>query len=90
MNSYNIHPTHDWKDLNLKFVLQVYRDYYATQNRPYLEHMYPIMKVCVGICLIYYLTPDVLLFLTKILIFSLFLHENMLWVLIRSASLRHF
>ena len=46
VNSYNIHPTHDWKDLNLKFVLQVYRDYYATQDRDYLEHMYPIMKVC--------------------------------------------
>lgn len=44
VNSYNIHPTHDWKDLNLKFVLQVYRDYYATQDKDYLEHMYPIMK----------------------------------------------
>ena len=46
VNSYNIHPTHDWKDLNLKFVLQVYRDYYATQDKDYLDHMYPIMKVC--------------------------------------------
>ncbi|XP_053405634.1 non-lysosomal glucosylceramidase-like [Mercenaria mercenaria] len=45
VNSYNIHPTVDWKDLNLKFVLQVYRDYFATNDRAYLEYMYPIMKV---------------------------------------------
>lgn len=45
VNAYNIHPTVDWKDLNLKFVLQVYRDYYATKDRAFLEYMYPIMKV---------------------------------------------
>jgi len=45
VNAYNIHPTVDWKDLNLKFVLQVYRDYYVTKDMEFLEHMYPIMKV---------------------------------------------
>lgn len=28
INCYNIHDVNDWKDLNPKFVLQVYRDYY--------------------------------------------------------------
>ena len=27
LNAYTIHPTVEWKDLNVKFVLQVYRDY---------------------------------------------------------------
>ncbi|KAI6695873.1 hypothetical protein NL676_023583, partial [Syzygium grande] len=30
MNAYNIHDTSKWKDLNPKFVLQVYRDFSAT------------------------------------------------------------
>ncbi|KAJ0092863.1 hypothetical protein Patl1_25952 [Pistacia atlantica] len=30
MNAYNIHDTSKWKDLNPKFVLQVYRDFAAT------------------------------------------------------------
>ncbi|KAH3838447.1 non-lysosomal glucosylceramidase-like [Dreissena polymorpha] len=47
VNAYNIHPTVDWKDLNLKFILQVYRDYHATGDRAFLEHMYPIMRVLV-------------------------------------------
>ncbi|KAL4228193.1 Non-lysosomal glucosylceramidase [Mactra antiquata] len=47
VNSYNIHPTVDWKDLNLKFILQVYRDYYATNDEDYLRDMYPVMKVLV-------------------------------------------
>ncbi|KAK0057638.1 non-lysosomal glucosylceramidase [Biomphalaria pfeifferi] len=45
VNAYNIHPTHDWKDLNLKFVLQVYRDYSALEDKKYLETMYPKCKV---------------------------------------------
>ena len=45
VNSYNVHPTHEWKDLNQKFILQVYRDYHATEDKMYLSHMYPIMKV---------------------------------------------
>ncbi|XP_068140847.1 non-lysosomal glucosylceramidase isoform X1 [Drosophila tropicalis] len=29
INCYNIHDVNEWKDLNTKFVLQVYRDYYV-------------------------------------------------------------
>ncbi|BFY98894.1 hypothetical protein BsWGS_01934 [Bradybaena similaris] len=47
VNAYNIHPTDDWKDLNLKFVLQVYRDFSATQNFEYLKFMYPKCKVLI-------------------------------------------
>ncbi|XP_050400246.1 non-lysosomal glucosylceramidase isoform X1 [Patella vulgata] len=42
VNCYTVHPTHDWKDLNMKFVLQVYRDYIALTDRKYLEEMYPV------------------------------------------------
>uniref|UniRef100_A0A672RRE4 Non-lysosomal glucosylceramidase n=1 Tax=Sinocyclocheilus grahami TaxID=75366 RepID=A0A672RRE4_SINGR len=43
-NAYMIHDTADWKDLNLKFVLQVYRDYYLTQDEQYLKDMWPICQ----------------------------------------------
>lgn len=29
INAYNIHDVSEWRDLNVKFVLQVFRDYYA-------------------------------------------------------------
>lgn len=29
INSYNIHDVAEWKDLNIKFILQVYRDYFV-------------------------------------------------------------
>lgn len=45
VNAYNMHPTHNWKDLNLKFVLQVYRDYSAMKDMTYLKDMYPKVKV---------------------------------------------
>lgn len=45
VNAYLIHDTADWKDLNLKFVLQVYRDYHLTQDRQYLKDMWPICQV---------------------------------------------
>ncbi|CAL1530739.1 unnamed protein product [Lymnaea stagnalis] len=44
VNAYNIHPTDDWKDLNLKFVLQVYRDFNAVKDMEYLSFMYPKCK----------------------------------------------
>ncbi|MEQ2202413.1 hypothetical protein XENOCAPTIV_029201, partial [Xenoophorus captivus] len=34
----------DWKDLNLKFVLQVYRDFHLTQDSQYLLDMWPICQ----------------------------------------------
>lgn len=45
VNAYLIHDTADWKDLNLKFVLQVYRDFYLTQDSQYLQDMWPICQV---------------------------------------------
>ncbi|XP_064607909.1 non-lysosomal glucosylceramidase-like [Liolophura sinensis] len=44
VNAYLIHPTYMWKDLNLKFVLQVYRDYVALGKVDYLVDMYPVVK----------------------------------------------
>uniref|UniRef100_A0A671TX11 Non-lysosomal glucosylceramidase n=1 Tax=Sparus aurata TaxID=8175 RepID=A0A671TX11_SPAAU len=44
VNAYLIHDTADWKDLNLKFVLQVYRDYHLTQDSQYLRDMWPICQ----------------------------------------------
>lgn len=45
VNAYLIHDTAHWKDLNLKFVLQVYRDFHLTQDRQYLQDMWPICQV---------------------------------------------
>ena len=55
VNAYNIHPTDDWKDLNLKFVLQTYRDFSATKDIEFIKFMYPKCKVC-------YLSVEGLLF----------------------------
>ncbi|EDO31657.1 predicted protein, partial [Nematostella vectensis] len=44
VNAYHIHDTSKWKDLNLKFVLQVYRDYVFTNDVYYLQDMWPITK----------------------------------------------
>lgn len=45
VNAYLIHDTANWKDLNLKFVLQVYRDYYLTHDALYLQDMWPVCQV---------------------------------------------
>ena len=45
VNAYLIHDTADWKDLNLKFILHVYRDYHLTQDSQYLQDMWPICQV---------------------------------------------
>ncbi|XP_046895969.1 non-lysosomal glucosylceramidase [Hypomesus transpacificus] len=44
VNAYLIHDTADWKDLNLKFILHVYRDYHLTQDSQYLQDMWPICQ----------------------------------------------
>ncbi|NXD73580.1 GBA2 glucosylceramidase, partial [Eolophus roseicapillus] len=44
VNAYLMHDTADWKDLNLKFVLQVYRDYYLTHDSMYLQDMWPVCQ----------------------------------------------
>jgi non-lysosomal glucosylceramidase len=41
MNAYNIHDTSKWKDLNPKFVLQVYRDFAATNDLVFAREVWP-------------------------------------------------
>uniref|UniRef100_A0A1D1YKB4 Non-lysosomal glucosylceramidase n=1 Tax=Anthurium amnicola TaxID=1678845 RepID=A0A1D1YKB4_9ARAE len=41
MNAYNIHDTSRWKDLNPKFVLQVYRDFAATGDMSFGKEVWP-------------------------------------------------
>ncbi|XP_046661993.1 non-lysosomal glucosylceramidase isoform X2 [Homalodisca vitripennis] len=40
INAYNIHDVSEWRDLNLKFVLQCYRDYVLSRNVQYLRDMW--------------------------------------------------
>ncbi|XP_042394104.1 non-lysosomal glucosylceramidase-like [Zingiber officinale] len=47
MNAYNIHDTSKWKDLNPKFVLQVYRDFAATGDISFGSEVWP--AVCAAI-----------------------------------------
>ena len=44
LNAYNSHDTRDWKDLNLKFILTVYRDFYHLKDLEYLKYMWPYIK----------------------------------------------
>ena len=44
LNAYTFHDTKDWKDLNLKFILTVYRDYYHVKDETYLKYMWPYIK----------------------------------------------
>jgi len=44
-NCYNMHLTQDWRDLNLKFVLQSYRDFAFTHNQTYIRHMWPKIEM---------------------------------------------
>ncbi|BFI11966.1 non-lysosomal glucosylceramidase [Marchantia polymorpha subsp. ruderalis] len=41
VNAYNIHDTSKWKDLNTKFVLQVYRDVVATGDKNFARACWP-------------------------------------------------
>uniref|UniRef100_A0A0A9Z3A6 Non-lysosomal glucosylceramidase n=4 Tax=Lygus hesperus TaxID=30085 RepID=A0A0A9Z3A6_LYGHE len=45
INIYPIHDVSEWKDLNVKFVLQVYRDFTLTKDHNYLRDMYPQVVV---------------------------------------------
>lgn len=45
INSYPIHDVADWRDLNVKFVLQVFRDYSLWADESYLRAMWP--QACV-------------------------------------------
>lgn len=44
MNAYNIHDTSKWKDLNPKFVLQVYRDFAATRDMSFGVDVWPAVR----------------------------------------------
>lgn len=44
VNVYNSHDTKDWRDLNLKFILTVYRDYHYLKDIEYLKHMWTYIK----------------------------------------------
>lgn len=44
MNAYNIHDTSKWKDLNPKFVLQVYRDFVATGDMTFGIDVWPSVR----------------------------------------------
>lgn len=41
VNAYNIYDVSNWRDLNLKFIVSVYRDFHLTQDKPFLAKMYP-------------------------------------------------
>uniref|UniRef100_T1JDY2 Non-lysosomal glucosylceramidase n=1 Tax=Strigamia maritima TaxID=126957 RepID=T1JDY2_STRMM len=51
LNSYFVHDTTEWKDLNTKFVLQVYRDYTFTKDEDYLRNMWPTVKILMAKCM---------------------------------------
>ena len=44
LNAYVFHDTKNWKDLNLKFILSVYRDYYYLNDIEFLKDMWPFIK----------------------------------------------
>uniref|UniRef100_A0A5B6Z297 Non-lysosomal glucosylceramidase n=1 Tax=Davidia involucrata TaxID=16924 RepID=A0A5B6Z297_DAVIN len=47
MNAYNIHDTSKWKDLNPKFVLQVYRDFAATGDLSFGADVWPAVRAAI-------------------------------------------
>ncbi|KAJ4777497.1 Non-lysosomal glucosylceramidase [Rhynchospora pubera] len=47
MNAYNIHDTSKWKDLNPKFVLQVYRDFAATGDFSFGRAVWPSVRAAI-------------------------------------------
>ncbi|XP_069194516.1 non-lysosomal glucosylceramidase isoform X2 [Procambarus clarkii] len=53
VNAYQIHDTSFWKDLNLKFVLQVFRDYSFFKDQDYITHMWPVCRAVMDRCFTY-------------------------------------
>ena len=43
VNGYAVHDVNEWKDLNPKFVLQVYRDWIATGDARFLQICWPVV-----------------------------------------------
>ncbi|KAG0621376.1 hypothetical protein M758_3G014900 [Ceratodon purpureus] len=50
VNAYNIHDTSHWKDLNPKFVLQVYRDVVATGDLRFAKAVWPAVYAAMAYC----------------------------------------
>ncbi|KAL8535964.1 hypothetical protein ACS0TY_011566 [Phlomoides rotata] len=48
VNFYNLHNTDRWKDLNPKFVLQVYRDVVETGNKEFARAVWPSVYVAMA------------------------------------------
>lgn len=48
VNSYNLYNTDRWKDLNPKFVLQVYRDVVATGDKKFARAVWPSVYVAMA------------------------------------------
>lgn len=48
VNFYNLHNTDNWKDLNPKFVLQIYRDVVATGDKQFARAVWPSVYVAVA------------------------------------------
>jgi non-lysosomal glucosylceramidase len=46
-NGYNFHDVSKWKDLNPKFVMQIYRDYTLTKDKSFLKETWPAVKAAV-------------------------------------------
>ena len=47
VNGYFMHDVNEWKDLNAKFVLQVYRDYVLTRDRTFLQECWPALETAI-------------------------------------------
>ncbi|MFW5714246.1 MAG: non-lysosomal glucosylceramidase [Brevefilum sp.] len=47
INAYNAQDVSRWKDLNPKFVLQVARDYFMTEDRAFLEEVWPSVQAAI-------------------------------------------
>ncbi|XP_044480354.1 non-lysosomal glucosylceramidase-like isoform X3 [Mangifera indica] len=48
VNAYNLHNTAHWKDLNPKFVLQIYRDVIATGDKNFAQAVWPSVYVAMA------------------------------------------
>ncbi|KAK9110103.1 hypothetical protein Sjap_018163 [Stephania japonica] len=48
VNAYNIYDTNRWKDLNPKFVLQVYRDVIVTGDRQFAQAVWPAVYMAMA------------------------------------------
>ncbi|XP_004301796.1 PREDICTED: non-lysosomal glucosylceramidase [Fragaria vesca subsp. vesca] len=48
VNAYNVYNTDRWKDLNPKFVLQIYRDVVATGDKKFAEAVWPSVYVAMA------------------------------------------